>query len=79
MKWLVYLKRGRNCIKTKKTALEAVKRLKTISGRLLRELQRKLLPEKLTEYERKLKHLLLDFIRRASAGQSSQITLEMNF
>jgi IS5 family transposase len=54
VKHLVYLQRGRNNIKTKKTALKAARRLKTISGRLLRELQRKLPPERLQTYERKL-------------------------
>ena len=50
----MYLQRGRNNIRTKKTALKAARRLKTISGRLLRELQRKLLPERLKGYEQKL-------------------------
>ena len=54
VKHLVYLQRGRNNIKTKKTALKAARRLKTISGRLLRELQRKLPAERLQDYEGKL-------------------------
>ncbi len=54
VKRLMYLQRGRNYIKTKKTALKAARRLKTISGRLLREIQRKLPTEKLSEYEKKL-------------------------
>jgi IS5 family transposase len=54
VKHLVYLQRGRNNNRTKKTALKAARRLKTISGRLLRELQRKLPPERLKDYERKL-------------------------
>jgi IS5 family transposase len=54
VKHLVYLQRGRNNIKTKKTALKAARRLKTISGRLLRELQKKLPPESLKTYEQRL-------------------------
>jgi IS5 family transposase len=54
VKHLVYLQRGRNNIRTKKAALKAGRRLKTISGRLLRELQRKLPPERLSDYEQKL-------------------------
>ena len=34
--------------------MKAARRLKTISGRLLRELQRKLPPESIKNYERKL-------------------------
>ena len=54
VKRLMYLQRGRNYIRTRKRALKAAKRLKTISGRLLREIGRKLPPEKLSEYEKKL-------------------------
>jgi IS5 family transposase len=55
VKHLVYLQRGRNYVRTKKRALKAARRLKTISGRLLRELQRKLPEERLSEYEPKLR------------------------
>jgi len=40
--------------KNRKKARRAVKRLKTISGRLLREIQRKLTPEQLAHYAEKL-------------------------
>ena len=55
VKRLVYLQRGRNYIRTKKTALKAAKHLKTISGRLLREIHRKLPAENVAEYEKKLR------------------------
>jgi len=54
VKHLVYLQRGRNNIRAKRVALKAARRLKTISGRLLRELERKLPRERLKDYERKL-------------------------
>jgi IS5 family transposase len=54
VKHLVYVQRGRNNIGTRKTALKAARRHKTISGSLLRELQKKLPIERLTTYERKL-------------------------
>jgi len=54
VKHLVYLQRGRNNIKTKKTILKAARLHKTISSRLLRELERKLPVERLKDYERKL-------------------------
>ena len=43
-----------NNIKTKKAALKAARRLKTISGSLLRELQIEIPPERLRNYKRKL-------------------------
>jgi IS5 family transposase len=54
VKHLIYLQRGRNNIRTKMAALKAATRLKTISGRLLRELQRMLSTERLKTSESKL-------------------------
>jgi IS5 family transposase len=51
---LVYAQRGRNRPGTHKKAVKATRKLKTIAGRLVRELQRKLPVEVLERYQEKL-------------------------
>ncbi len=55
VKKLVFLQRGKKNIKGKKIAIKAQKHLKTIAGRLVRELNKKLRVEQLKKYEDLLK------------------------
>jgi IS5 family transposase len=54
VKKLLMLQRFRNHPKNKKKAIKAEKKLKTIAGRVVRELERKLTGEQKDKYERKL-------------------------
>jgi len=55
VKHLLMMQRFRNHPKNKKKAIQAERKMKTIAGRLVRELERNLTPEQKQNYEAKLK------------------------